>query len=103
VSPYGGPLIRLVLKQGVQGFLGSDQPEQVIDIDGFGAVQTTGSFVSPQRHCLVLVDVAPGQTLWAQYAKSSGELAGMTHDLACAKAREDAQVIVANLRTQLNK
>lgn len=103
VRPYGGLLIRTTVRQGVPDRMGSDQPEQIIDIGGFPALQTTGSFIDPQAHCLVLVDVAPGQILWNQYYKSSGSLDGLNHEVACAKARELAGYTLANLRAQLKK
>lgn len=101
--PYGGPLIRLVVRQDLRDELGSDQPETVIDINGFPAVQTRGSFGDPQRNCLVLVDMAPGQYLWTQYSKNSGPLQGLNSEVACAKTRQLAGYTLANVRAQLNK
>lgn len=101
--PYGSPLIRLVTRQDIRDERGSDQPERVIDVDGFPAVQTTGSFGDPERHCLVLVDVAPGQYLWNEYSKTSGPLEGLNHELACARTRELAGYTLANLRARLKR
>ncbi len=104
LPPYGGPLARLIVKQGAGYYLSSTQPTQVIDISGFAAVQTSGANADPEHSCLVLVDAAAGQTLWTQYSNEVPASPGIiNHDSACSKAREGAQAMITTLRAQLRK
>jgi hypothetical protein len=47
----------------------------------------------------MLVDVAPGQSLLAQYENDSHDYPGMNHQLACDKAQQLASDMLSTLRT----
>ena len=47
----------------------------------------------------MLVDVAPGQSLLAQYENDSRDYPGMDHQLACDKAQQLASDMLSTLRT----
>ncbi len=98
LPPGGAPLVRLVTAQGIDYY--HQAGDTVIDIDGFPALQTTGSFVDAQVHCLVLIDIAAGQTLWTQYNRDGLPPNGITHELACDRARETARAMVSTLRAR---
>jgi Protein of unknown function (DUF3558) len=87
---------RLVLGQGAEYALGR---EPLRTVDGFAAT-TTGSMGSdPAYYCLMLVDVAPGQSLVASYDNGSKDYPGMNHQLACDKAQQLAADMLSTLRT----
>lgn len=86
----------MVLNQGAEYALGR---EPLRSVDGFAAT-TTGSVGSdPAYYCLMLVDVAPGQSLLAQYGNNAHDYPGMNHQLACDKAQELASDMLSTLRT----
>jgi hypothetical protein len=47
----------------------------------------------------MLVDVARGQSLLAQYGNNSHDYPGMNHKLACDKAQQLASDMLSTLRT----
>jgi Protein of unknown function (DUF3558) len=73
------------------------QPQlKVITIAGFGAVETPGLFSSGQHDCIVNVDVAPSQAVQVSYFYN-GATVPMTHELACQKARNAAELAMQTL------
>ncbi len=48
LAPFGGPLVRLIVKRGAQYYLGSTQAVQVVMIAGFSAVQTSSAYLDPR-------------------------------------------------------
>lgn len=91
-------LARLIVKRGADYALDSTTPTQVVTIDGFSAVQTTSPSGNPNDHCLLLVDVAQGQSLWVQWMTTSPDYPGLTHELACQQARDAGRLMLSNLR-----
>lgn len=90
-------LVRLRTQDGADEALDSKLGSQVVQVGGFAAVQTSGSGLDPDKHCVILVDVAPHQSLWAQYY-AQGEYPGLTHARSCQLAQEAAEKMVATLR-----
>lgn len=101
MPPHGSPQVTAVTKQGVEYFRNPE--DRVIDVDGMPALEAASPDLDPASHCLVLVDVAAGQTLWVQYSPEGPTTAGTTHELACDRTREIARAMVISLRAQLNK
>ena len=95
-----GYLARLQLRQGADYALSSTTGHQLVQLDGFTAVQTTSDGQDPERHCILLVDVAPGQSLWLQFVNLVGEHDGLTHEQSCQFARTFGEDLVQNLRAQ---
>lgn len=97
-EPDIGYLARLIVKRGADYALDSTEPTQVVTIDGFSAVQTTSPQADPKDHCVLLVDVARGESLWVQWRTLSTNYPGMTHERACQQARDAGRLMVENLR-----
>lgn len=96
--PDSSYLARLILERGADYALNSGTGAQVVTIDGFAAVQTTSPYADPKEHCLLLVDVAQGQSLWVQWRTLSDDYPGLTHELACRQAQEAGRLMLGNLR-----
>jgi len=92
-------LVRMIVKQGADYALGSDTGVQVVQVDGFTAVQTAPPYQDPKLNCVLVVDVAPGQSLGVQYANYAGDYPGISHEVACQLDRTAAELMVRNLRT----
>jgi hypothetical protein len=99
-EPRTGYLARLQLDQGAEFALDSATGHQIVQIDGFTAVQTTASGQDPRLHCILLVDVAPGQSLWVQFTNGFNDYPGLTHEMSCQFARAFGENLVRNLRAQ---
>lgn len=97
-QPDSTYLARLITKRGADYALNSGTGAQVVAIDGFAAVQTTSPYADPKEHCLLLVDVAQGQSLWVQWRTLSTNYPGLTHELACQQAQEAGRLMLGNLR-----
>lgn len=72
---------------------------QIVAIGGFPAVQTTPGSGSPDRGCVLWVDVADHQTLMVDYLDGSGDDPAMNHAMACQRASQAAQMMVTRLKT----
>jgi hypothetical protein len=93
--PSNGYFGRAVLTQGAEFSLGL---EPLRTVDGFAAT-TAGSTGSDSAYlCGILVDVAPGQSLFAQYDNNAKDYSGMNHQLACDKAQQLASAMLTTLR-----
>lgn len=90
-------LARLQVRDGAEDALDSRTGSQVVQVGGFTAVQTSASGIDPNKHCILLIDVATGQSLWAQYY-AQGEFPGLTRAQSCQFARAAAEDMMANLR-----
>jgi hypothetical protein len=101
IPPHGSPQVTAVTKQGVDYFRNPE--DKVIDIAGMPALEATSADLDPASHCLVLVDVAAGQTLWVQYSPEGPAPNASTHDIACDRTREVAQAMVSTLRGLLHR
>lgn len=76
------------------------QPQlQVTTIARFGAVQTPGLYREGDRDCVVNVDVAPSQAVQVAYFYN-GQTVPMTHEIACAKARNAAELAMQTILAQ---
>jgi hypothetical protein len=93
-------LARLQTHQGADYALGSTTGHRLVQLDGFTGVQTTSDGQDPERHCILLVDVAPGQSLWVQYANIGGDYQGLTHEQSCQFAQAFGEDLMQNLRAQ---
>lgn len=87
---------RLVLGQGAEYALGR---EPLRTVDGFAATTTGSTGSDPAYYCLMLVDVAPGQSLIASYDNGARDYPGMNHQLACDKAQRLASDMLSTLRS----
>jgi hypothetical protein len=94
--PHGSPQVTAVTKQGVEYF--RNPQDTVIDVAGQPALEATSEDLDPATHCLVLVDVAAGETLWVQYSPEGPAGAGSTHEIACERTRDVAAAMVNTLR-----
>jgi hypothetical protein len=94
--PSNAWLGRLVLGQGAEYSFGT---EPLRTVDGFAATTTGSIGTDSTYYCLMLVDVAPGQSLLAQYENDSHDYPGMNHKLACDKAQQLASDMLSTLRT----
>lgn len=97
-QPDTSYLARLIVKRGADYALDSTEPTQVVTIDGFSGVQTKSPQGDPKDHCLLFIDVAPGQSLLVQWLTTSHNYPGLTDELACRQDREAGQLMVENLR-----
>jgi len=91
-------LARLIVKRGADYALTSSTGTQVVQVDGFSAVQTTSPYGDPKTHCILLVDVAQGESLWAEYDNIAGDYPGINHQVACQLTQGAAEFMVQNLR-----
>jgi hypothetical protein len=71
---------------------------QIVQVSGFGTVQTASGLGERDTNCQLYVDAAPEQSLEVQYATLRGG-AGINHQLACQLASQAAEQMLANLRT----
>ena len=97
-KPDNGWVARLIVKRGADYALTSSTGTQVVQVDGFSAVQTTSPYGDPKTHCILLVDVAQGESLWAEYDNIAGDYPGINHQVACQLTQRAAEFMVQNLR-----
>lgn len=97
-QPDVGYLARSIVKRGADYALNSATGAQVVALDGFSAVQTSSPHVDPKQHCLLLIDVAQGESLWVQWMMLSGDTPDLTHEVACQKAQDAARLMLGNLQ-----
>lgn len=101
-ASHGNPdnrwMAQLVGKRGANYALGSIEGAQVVTISGYGAVQTTSPDANFRRHCILVIDVAEGQSLIAKYDNMAGDYPGIDHEVACQLDRRAAEFMVGNLR-----
>ena len=94
-TPDNAYLGRTVLGQGAE-YASGREPLRVVD--GFAATTSGSTGTDPAHYCAVLVDVAPGQSLLAQYGNGRKDYPGMNHQLACDKAQQLASDMLGTLR-----
>lgn len=104
----GGPpdnswLARLITQRGADYALDSTTPTQIVQINGFAAVQTSSEGENPNTHCILLIDVAQGQSLWIQYVNLRGDYPNIDHAVACGLSRDVAAMAVGNLQKMISK
>ena len=98
-APENGYSARTITGHGAEYALGSTTGTQLVEVGGFGAVATAGAYTDPNYQCVVVIDVAPGQSLYAEYGNDNKDYPGMTHQLACQKATALGVTMLQNLRT----
>jgi hypothetical protein len=96
--PDNGWVVRFDLKHDASYYLGSSTGAQTVQVDGFPAVQSSSPMDDPKTHCILLVDVAPGQTMYVLYSNDQGDYPGINHQVACQLADKVAEMAVGNLR-----
>ena len=97
-NPHDGYGASTDLRRGADYALRSQTGTQITQVDGYGAVTTTGGTADPATNCVVLIDVAPGQSLWALYDDSFHDQPNLTHEVSCQKAITAGQMMLGNLR-----
>lgn len=81
--------------------LAFDQPQlRVITIATFGAVETPALFSTGRVNCIIHVDVASRQALQVGYFYD-GTTVPMTHEIACAKAKNAAEMAMQTVLATL--
>ncbi|WP_433557330.1 DUF3558 domain-containing protein [Pseudonocardia xinjiangensis] len=99
-EPLDSYLVQLVTQQGAEFALHSTTGARVVQIGDFAAVETQRDERYPvEFHCVLLIDVAAGQSLWVQY-DYDGSTVPMTKQLACDKAKVAAEMAVQTLIEQ---
>jgi hypothetical protein len=96
---YGDPTyffgIRLVTNEGADHDLSSPKT-QVINVNGFGALDQPGlNDLNGNESCLVIVDVAPGQSLWVSFGTLDDPPPG--YQKMCNKANVAAESVMQQL------
>jgi hypothetical protein len=64
-------------------------------IDNMQTAEYLPAGMDRRTHCVFLVTLGSGVTLWAQYGNPSGDVPGMTHEIACSKAQGAAADMVS--------
>jgi hypothetical protein len=85
-----------ILNHGAEYALGLEPTRSV---DGFAATTTGSTGSDPAYYCLILVDVAPGQSLSAAYSNIAKDYPGMNHQMACDQAQQLAGELLSTLRS----
>jgi hypothetical protein len=94
-EPVESYTVDINTKGGVE--LAFGQPQlAVLTVAGFGAVSTPGLFSSGQHDCIVNIDVAPSQAVQVGYFYNGATLP-MTHEIACQKARNAAELAMQTI------
>jgi hypothetical protein len=84
-----------VINRGVDA-VNSREPPRVVA--GFGAVTTGTVGTDPAYYCQIFLDSAPNQAFSVSFANNGDDIPGMNHQLACDKAQQAAELMLANLR-----
>ena len=87
------------MRYGAEYALGSQTGTRLENVDGFTAVETTSPQTDPRLHCLLAIDVAPGQTLGVQYYNVAGDYPGINHEVACQQAEKAAALMLDTLKS----
>ena len=91
-------LARAIVKQGADYALGNTAPVQVVQVGGFSAVQTSSPYHDANTQCILVINVAQGQSLWVQFDNLQGDFPGINHQVACQQASKAAELMLRNLR-----
>ena len=98
LSPEKGWIARAIAKQGADYALGNTAPVQVVQVGGFSAVQTSSPYQNANTQCILVIDVAQGESLWVQFDNLQGDFPGINHQVACQQASKAAELMLGNLR-----
>jgi hypothetical protein len=97
-EPRDSYLIELIQQRGAEYALDSSTGVNIVQVEGFPAVETRrGGNYPNESHCVLLVDVAENQSLWIQY-DYEGSTIPTDREMACEKARNTAGMAVQTLR-----
>jgi hypothetical protein len=89
--------LRLVTVQGVDAYLTAPKI-QVTSVDGFGALDQPGlNDPSGNKSCLVIVDVAQGQSLWVGFDSEEDTPPPGGYQAMCGKAHTAADSVMQQL------
>jgi hypothetical protein len=97
--PSYGLLLRFTTAQGAEVRLGTAGSE-VVSVAGFGAVQRPGLNDRKGQSCLLIVDVAQGQSLWVGFADTESEKPAGGYQGLCEKAKLAASSVLHELRVR---
>jgi hypothetical protein len=93
--------LRLVTAQGADFYLSSPKTA-VTSVDGFGALDQPGLLdPSGNQSCLVIVDVARGQSLWVGFISNDGIPPG-GYQAMCSKAHIAADSVMQQLLARVS-
>lgn len=83
---------------GAEWALTSRPRQQIVQIDGYPAVQTYGGLGNPEEQCILWIDVAAGQSLVVDYENHLFKDPAMNRTLACQRAHTAAGLVLHTLR-----
>lgn len=95
MHPDYGYAAGFVVNRGVDAVHSQEPPRTIA---GFGAVTTGTIGTDPNMYCQVFVDVAPNQAFSVSFDNQSKDIPGMTHQVACDKAQQAAELMLTNFR-----
>lgn len=91
--------MRTATSSGAPSTLNSPAPTQIVQLDGYGAIQGSLAADSADGSCVQLIDIAQGQNLQVAYTTFDNPIPGMNHQLACQLATQVSQYAIQNLRS----
>lgn len=94
-EPVESYTIDVNTRGGVELVLGQPQLD-IVTVAGFGAVETPGLFSTGKFECIINIDVAPSQAVQVSYFYDGSTLP-MTHEIACQKARNAAELAMQTI------
>lgn len=100
-EPVESYTIAVNTQGGVELLLGQPRLD-VVTVAGFGAVQTPGLYSTGDDNCFIHVDVAQGQAVQIGYIYN-GSTVPMTHEIACQKARNAAELAMQTIQTKIGR
>ena len=95
MNPDYGYVAGFVVNRGVDA-VHSQEPQR--SVAGFGAVTAGTIGIEPTYDCGIFVDVAPNQAFSVSYDNQGKDIPGMTHQVACDKAQQAAELMLTNFR-----
>jgi uncharacterized protein DUF3558 len=89
--------VRLVTSQNTEHFLLFPKT-RLTTVDGYGALEQPGlADLTGNRTCLVIVDVAPKQSLWISFGGTDNDLPPGGYEAMCRKAHTAADSVLRQL------
>jgi hypothetical protein len=99
-EPSYGLIVRFISGQGAESRM-ANPSAQVASVDGFGAVQRPGlNDRQGDESCVLIVDVADGQSLWAGVVYTGRGLSPGGYQALCEKATLAASSVLHELRSR---
>lgn len=97
-GPSNGWTAQTDVSKGAPATLDSSVPTQIVQVDGFSAIQGATPVGHPEGYCALFIDVAQSQYLAVAYDTDNNEIPGMNHQVACQQATKVATFMIQNLR-----